>query len=138
MRYMGLDLGSKTLGVAFSDPSGIIASAYGTHVFSDGDYIEAAKHAAKLIDEHKVGKVILGHPKNMDGSTGFQARISENFKSTLENLTSVPVVLWDERLTTRIANQTMYQAKTKQKDKKHKVDQLAAAVLLQSYLDSGK
>ncbi len=138
MRYMGLDLGSKTLGISFSDPSGIIANAYGTFTFSDGAYQEAINHTLGLIISQKVGKVVLGHPKNMDGSSGFQAKISENFKLELENNTTVPIVLWDERLTTRIANQTMFQTKTKRKDKKHKVDQLAATVLLQSYLDSGK
>ncbi len=138
MRYMGLDLGSKTLGISLSDPSGIIANAYGTFTFSDGDYQDAIKQTLELINNQKVGKVVLGHPKNMDGSTGFQAKISENFKLELENKTTVPIVLWDERLTTRIANQTMFQAKTKRKNKKHIVDQLAATVLLQSYLDSGK
>lgn len=138
MRYMGLDLGSKTLGISLSDPSGIIANAFGTFTFADGDYLEAINHTLNLIKSHNVGKVVLGHPKNMDGSTGFQAKVSENFKLELEKATSVPIVLWDERLTTRIANQTMFQTKTKRKDKKQKVDQLAATVLLQSYLDSGK
>ncbi|MBN2696818.1 MAG: Holliday junction resolvase RuvX, partial [Bacilli bacterium] len=71
-------------------------------------------------------------------SLGFQAKIAENFKRELELKTKVQVVLWDERLTTKIANQAMFLTKTKQKDKKKKVDQIAAAIILQSYLDSRK
>jgi len=138
MRYMGLDLGAKTLGIALSDPSGIIANALMTVFFPEGDYEKAALEAIQIAEKHQVGKIILGHPKNMDGSSGFQAQISADFRNLLAQKTTVPVVLWDERLTTRIAHQTMASAKTRTKDKKQKVDQLAATILLQSYLDSGK
>ena len=138
MRYMGLDLGTKTLGVSLSDPSGIIANALTTVFFPEGDYEQAAREAIAIVDKQQVGKIVLGHPKNMDGSSGFQARLSADFRDLLSQKTAVPVVLWDERLTTRIAHQTMTSAKTRTKDKKQKVDQLAATILLQSYLDSGK
>ncbi len=136
MRSMGLDLGTKTLGVALSDPSGIIAQGLMTHFFPEGDYEHAAAFALELIGKHQVGAVILGHPRNMDGTSGFQAQISEAFQARLAQMTTVPVILWDERLTTRIAQFALRGAKPK--DKKQKVDQLAAAVLLQSYLDSKK
>ncbi|MBN2504246.1 MAG: Holliday junction resolvase RuvX [Bacilli bacterium] len=138
MRFMGLDLGSKTLGVALSDPSGIIASAIGTFSFAEGNYLDAINKTLDMIISHNVELVVLGHPRNMDGSLGFQAKIAENFKRELELKTKVQVVLWDERLTTKIANQAMFLTKTKQKDKKKKVDQIAAAIILQSYLDSRK
>ncbi len=136
MRYMGLDLGSKTLGIALSDPSGIIANAIGTISFAEGNYADAINKTLDLAISHHVDTIVLGHPKNMDGTQGFQARIAENFKSELERRTNVNVLLWDERLTTRIANQTMIAVGTKRKDKKLKVDQLAATIILQSYLDS--
>jgi putative Holliday junction resolvase len=135
MRYAGLDLGRKTLGIALSDPSGIIAQAYTTYVFSEGDYQEPAAKVVALIKEQNIGTIVLGLPKNMDGSVGFQARESENFADLLKAMTTVPIILWDERLTTRMAQHTMTSVKTKTKQKKHKVDQLAASILLQSYLD---
>ncbi len=138
MRYLGLDLGSKTLGIAMSDPSGIIANGIRTFNFAEGNYGEAIEYTLQLIISHQIGSVVLGHPKNMDGSIGFQARISESFRDQLAERTSVPVILWDERLTTKIANQTLYDACAGRREKKSKVDQLAATVLLQSYLDSRK
>lgn len=136
MRYMGLDLGSKTLGVSLSDPSGIIASSYETFRFQEGEYALAIQYVLQLIESMKVGTIVLGHPKNMDGSQGFQAKVSEDFQGALKVKTPVPVILWDERLTTKMARQVMVDTKTKRKDKNMKVDQLAATVLLQSYLDS--
>ncbi|HOP56765.1 MAG TPA: Holliday junction resolvase RuvX [Bacillota bacterium] len=138
MRYLGLDLGSKTLGIAMSDPSGIIANGITTFNFAEGNYGEAIEYTLQLIISHHIGTVVIGHPKNMDGTCGFQARISENFRDELARRTSVPAVLWDERLTTKIANQTLYDACAGRREKKSKVDQLAATVLLQSYLDSRK
>ncbi|MFA5466640.1 MAG: Holliday junction resolvase RuvX [Candidatus Izemoplasmatales bacterium] len=138
MRYLGLDLGSKTLGIAMSDPSAIIAQAYETFTFTEGNYQAAANRVRELIEEHMVKGIVLGLPRNMDGSLGFQGKISEEFQKLLKGMTDVPVTLWDERLTTRMAQQTMTKVKTKTKHKKQKVDQLAATILLQSFLDRQK
>lgn len=135
MRYLGLDLGTKSLGVAMSDPSGIIASAYQTFTFAQDDYDSAAKTVFLLVEEFKIAAIVLGLPRNMDGSLGFQAHRSEGFKARLMTELKIPVILWDERLTTRMAEQTMTKTKTKTKHKKQKVDQLAATILLQGYLD---
>lgn len=135
MRYLGLDLGTKTLGVAMSDPSGIIASAYQTFTFTAEDYETAAKAVLELVKEFKIDGIILGLPRNMDGTLGFQAHRSEGFREILISQLAIPVILWDERLTTRMAEQTMTKTKTKTKHKKQNVDRLAATILLQSYLD---
>jgi len=138
MRALGLDLGSKTLGIALSDPSMILASGIDTFRFDEGNYQIPLDYAVNFIDNNKVGIVVLGHPKNMDGSSGFQAKISEDFKAKLETLRPIKVVLWDERLTSKIANMTMISFDMSRKKRKEKVDKLAATVILQSYLDSRK
>lgn len=138
MRALGLDLGSKTLGIALSDPSMILASGIETFRFDEGNYQIPLDYIVKFIDNNKVEIVVLGHPKNMDGSSGFQAKISESFKEKLESMSSVKVVLWDERLTSKIANMTMVSFDLSRKKQKEKVDKLAATVILQSYLDSRK
>ena len=136
MRALGLDLGSKTLGIALSDPSMILASGIETFRFEEGNYGIALDYIAKYIDNNKVETVVLGLPKNMDGSTGFQANISIDFKNRLEVLTKAKIVLWDERLTSRFVNLAMIQSDMSRKKRKEKVDKLAATVILQSYLDS--
>lgn len=136
MRALGLDLGSKTCGIALSDPSMILASGIETFRFEEGNYQIALDYIKDFIDNNKVELVVLGLPKNMDGSSGFQAKISEDFKTNLEMMTSAKIVLWDERLTSRMVHQVMMSANMNSKKRKEKVDKLAATVILQSYLDS--
>ncbi|MBU0997179.1 MAG: Holliday junction resolvase RuvX [Firmicutes bacterium] len=136
MRALGLDLGSKTCGIALSDPSMILASGIETFRFEEGNYQIALDYIKDFIDNNKVELVVLGLPKNMDGSSGFQAKISEDFKTNLEKMTSAKIVLWDERLTSRMVHQVMMSANMNSKKRKEKVDKLAATVILQSYLDS--
>ncbi|MDD3957411.1 MAG: Holliday junction resolvase RuvX [Candidatus Izemoplasmatales bacterium] len=138
MRVLGLDLGSKTLGMALSDPSAILATGIGTLRFPEHDYDQALHELMQVIEREKVGKIILGHPKNMDNTSGFQAQVSEEFKQKIEGQCDIEVVLWDERLTTRMAHHALFQTHSKRNTKKQKVDQIAATVLLQSYLDSRK
>jgi putative Holliday junction resolvase len=114
----------------------ILASGIETFRFEEGNYQIALDYIAKYIDNNKVETVVLGLPKNMDGSTGFQANISIDFKTRLEVLTKAKIVLWDERLTSRIVNLAMIQSDMSRKKRKEKVDKLAATVILQSYLDS--
>lgn len=138
MRVIGLDLGTKSLGVATSDMNQIIASSYKTIFFREDNYAYAIKELKKIILEKNPEKLILGLPKNMDGSLGLQAQKTLEFKTLLEQETELEVILIDERLTSKMANSIMIQADLSRKKRKTKVDKLAATLILQSYLDSGK
>ena len=132
MRVIGLDLGTKTLGISSSDVSQIIAS------FNNEDYSYALAELMKICEELKPEKLVLGLPKNMDGSIGFQAQRSLDFKALIEKNMDIEVVLIDERLTSKMANSLMIQANMSRKKRKTKVDKIAATLILQSYLDSRK
>jgi putative Holliday junction resolvase len=136
MRILGLDLGSKTLGVACSDPSGILASGIETFLFPEENYEPPLDYVKQFVDNKKVDLVVLGHPKNMDGTIGLQGRKTERFRDELATRISVPIVLWDERLTTRIVTRTMIAGDLSRKARKDIVDKLAATVILQDYLDA--
>ena len=138
MQILGLDLGSKTLGIALSDPSGIIACGVETFLFPENNFVIPLDYIARFIDNNKVGLVVLGYPKNMDGSIGSQGKVSEAFRDGLKERANVPIVLWDERLTSRMVNQVMISANVSRNKRKEHVDRLAATVILQSYLDSRK
>lgn len=138
MRALGLDLGTKTVGIALSDPSKIIASGVETYRFEEGNIQSALDYVKGFIDNNSVDTVVLGHPRNMDGSSGFQAKQSEDFKAALSLMTSAKIVLWDERLTSRMAHMTMSQSGKKSNTHKQAVDKIAATIILQSYLDSGR
>lgn len=138
MKILGLDLGSKTLGIALSDPSGILATGIETYTFPENNFALPLDYVARFIDNNGVGLVVLGYPKNMDGSIGFQGKVSEDFRDRLREKVSVPIVLWDERLTSRMVNQVMISANLSRTKRKEHVDRLAATVILQSYLDSRK
>lgn len=138
MKVLGLDLGTKSLGVAVSDPHGLLARGVENYRFSDGDYEAAINKTLEWIKQERIETVVLGLPKNMNGSVGPQGEISLAFKAMLESTASVEVVLWDERLSSRIASQQMISNKLKTKRRKNTLDQQAAVVILQSYLDSKK
>lgn len=135
MRYLGLDLGTKTLGVAISDKLGIIASSYKTIEFKDENYNELIKPIKDIINEYKIDKIVLGLPKNMDASLGFAANRSINFKKLLEKEINIEVILEDERLSTKEANDVMIKTDISRKKRKKKIDSLAATIILQRYLD---
>lgn len=135
MRYMGLDLGTKTLGVSLSDITKTIANPYTTITFAEDDYDKAIESLEKIIDENKVEKIILGLPKNMNGTIGPRAEVTLEFKKKLEAKFNLPVITMDERLTTREANIYMLEADLSRKKRKQKKDFLAANIILQSYLD---
>ena len=132
MRYMGLDLGTKTLGISLSN--GIIASVYGT-LRHDEEYDRIANEVADLANEKKVDIIVLGFPKNMNNSIGERAEITLEFKKKLEELTNLPVELEDERLTSKVANDVLISADTSRKKRKERVDGMASVIILQSYLD---
>ena len=136
MKVLGLDLGSKTLGVACSDPTALLASGIETFTFPEENYELPLDYVKRFIDNNKVGLVVLGHPKNMNGTIGFQGQKVEAFRDRLKEMIAVPIVLWDERLSTKMANQAMLQGDLSRKHRKEIVDKLAATIILQSYLDA--
>ena len=138
MRVLGLDLGTKTLGIASSDLSQTIASAYKTINFNVNDYRYAIKELKLVVKELEPEKLVLGLPKNMDGSLGFQSQKTLDFKKLIENEIKLEVILIDERLTSKMAESIMISADLSRKKRKTKVDKLAATIILQSYLDSRK
>lgn len=135
MKYIGLDLGSRTLGVAISDALGMLARAYETFRFEDDRYDLAVKYTIDLCKKEGVSTVVLGYPKHMNGDAGVRAQISEDFKKSVEATTDIKVVLADERLTTVIVNRAMISGNVNRKDRKQKKDEMAAVVILQNYLD---
>ena len=135
MRYLGLDLGSKTLGIAISDTSLKIATVFTPLRFSSEDYDSLLVPLKKILFENQIEKIILGYPLNMDGTVGPRATITLEFKKKLEDEFKIEVILEDERLTSVISNQILLEADLSRKKRKKKVDGLAAQIILQSYLD---
>jgi putative Holliday junction resolvase len=135
---LGLDLGTKTFGIAKSDHSGIIASSYKLLKFENEDYNSLIEPLKDIINELKVDKIVLGLPKNMNNTMGYASERSINFKELIESNIDLEVILQDERLSSVEANNLMIQGDTKRKDRKEKVDALAATIILQRYLDQRK
>ncbi len=134
MRYIGLDLGSRTLGISLSDPSGIIASSF-TIIRHNEEYEKLVTEIKKIVDEKKVEKIVLGLPKNMNGTIGPKGELSYKFKEMLEKDINLEVVLEDERLTTKEATDLLIRNDTSRKKRKQVIDSMAATIILQSYLD---
>lgn len=134
MRYIGLDLGSRTLGVAISDATGLIASSY-TIIRHNEEYERLVEEVKKIIDEKKIDAIVLGLPKNMNNTLGVKAELSYKFKNMLENATHLNVFLEDERLTTKQATNILLMNDTSRKKRKKVIDSMAATIILQSYLD---
>ena len=135
MRVLGLDLGSRTCGVAVSDIMGMIARPVETIRFEEDDYELCLEKLQKHIKEFQIKKVILGLPKHMNGDIGIRGEISIQFKEMLESQ-GLEVILWDERLTTVAATRILISADVSRKKRKQVVDQMAAVGILQNYLDS--
>ena len=135
MRSIALDVGTKTVGVAISDLSGFLASPLITLRFESEDYDHALDQIEALLKEYPVNAIILGYPKHMNGSIGDGGRRSEFFKEEIEKFTSVPVILWDERLTTVSAHKSLMQSNMRNEKRKKVVDLVAAVTMLQEYLD---
>lgn len=135
MRYLGLDLGSKTLGTALSN--GLIASSYKT-IHHNEEYDELLKVVKEIVEEENIDAIVLGFPKNMNNTIGPKGELSLEFKTKLERIIDIPVYLQDERLTTKTANDTLIMGNVRRKDRKKVVDSVAATIILQSYLDRKK
>jgi len=135
MRYIGLDLGTKTCGVAISDKLGMIASFYKTLFFNEEEYESLILPIKDIIDEYKIDTIVLGFPKNMNNSIGFAGERSLSFKKLLEEELKKEVILEDERLSSVEANNIMIKSDVSRNKRKKKVDGLAATIILQRYLD---
>ena len=136
MRIMGLDFGSKTVGVAVSDA--LLVIAQGIEIIRREQENKLRRTLARieeLIKEYEVDKLVLGLPKNMDGSLGERAEKTMEFKAMLERRTGLEVILWDERLTTVAADKLMMESGVRREDRKKYVDSIAATFILQGYLD---
>ena len=138
MRVLGLDLGNRTLGMAVSDFLGILANPIGTFRFEDQDLDSALEETKRVIKENQVEKIVLGFPKNMNGTIGPQAEYCLKFKEMLEEATALEVIMVDERLTSKQADVIMLAADMSRKKRKKNVDKLAATIILQTYLDTKK
>ncbi len=136
MRKLGLDLGNRTLGIALSDELGFLASGLETFRFEEKDFKSALDYTLKVIVQYNVDSVVLGLPKNMDGSLGEQANLTKEFKLDLERESNIKVILWDERLTSKMASNMMKSQNLKRKKRKKDIDKMAAIIILQGYLDS--
>ena len=137
MRYLGLDLGSRTLGMAVSDALGMIASSYKI-VRHNEEYARLLDEVQATVEEKKIDAIVLGLPKNMNNTIGPKGELSFQFKEKLEDKLNIPVYLEDERLTTRQAENLLVNNDTSRKKRKKVIDSLAATIILQSYLDKNK
>ncbi len=136
MRIMGLDFGSKTVGVAISDE--LLITAQGMEIIrrkEENKLRQTLARIEELIVEYGVEEIVLGYPKNMNDTLGERVRLTEEFKEKLERRTGLPVALWDERLTTVAADRAMMEAGIRREHRKDYVDQIAATLILQGYLD---
>ncbi len=137
MRIMGLDYGSKTVGIAVSDT--LLITAQSVEIIrrdSENKLRKTLARIEELISEYQVTKLVLGLPKNMNNSEGIRVEKTNEFKAMLERRTGLEVVMWDERLTTVAADRAMIEAGIRREDRKNYVDKIAAAFILQGYLDS--
>ena len=135
-RSLGLDLGSVTCGIAISDPMGIVARAVETIRFEPNDYKDCLEKVLTVIHRENPDEIVLGLPKHMNGDVGERGEISIQFKEMLSEKIDKPVVLWDERLTTKAAERILIEADLSRKKRKKVIDQMAAVQILQSYLDA--
>lgn len=136
MRIMGLDFGSKTVGVAVSDP--LLITAQGLEIIRRKDENKLRQTLARieaLIVEYGVEEIVLGLPKNMNATEGVRVELTYEFKEKLERRTGLPVTMWDERLTTVAAQKAMMEAGIRREHRKDYVDMIAATLILQGYLD---
>ena len=136
MRIMGLDFGSKTVGVAVSDS--LLLTAQGVEIIrrkEENKLRQTLARIEELIVEYEVEEIVLGLPKNMNATEGERVNLTNEFKDKLERRTGLPVVMWDERLTTVAADKAMIEAGIRREHRKDYVDMIAATLILQGYLD---
>lgn len=139
MRIMGLDYGSKTVGVAMSDELLITAQVLETITRKDENKLrKTLARIEEIAKEYNVERIVLGYPKNMNNTLGERIEKTMEFKEAVERRTGLPIVLWDERLTTIAAEKSLIESNVRREHRKDYVDQVAAAFILQGYLDGMK
>ncbi|WP_046173907.1 Holliday junction resolvase RuvX [Domibacillus indicus] len=138
MRTMGLDAGTKTIGIAISDAFGWTAQGIETIKINEAAGEFGLDRIGELVREHEVSKFVVGFPKNMNNTVGPRGEAAEAFAALLEETFNLPVVLWDERLTTMAAERMLIDADVSRKKRKKVIDKMAAVMILQGYLDSQK
>ena len=137
MRIMGLDYGSKTIGVAISDPMGLTAQGIEIIRREDENKLrKSLRRIEELVSEYQVEEIVLGFPKNMNNTIGERAQKSLELKEMLERRCGLPVIMWDERLTTVEANRTLMESGVRRENRSKYVDMIAAVFILQGYLDA--
>lgn len=136
MRKMGLDVGTRTVGVAISDALGWTAQGIETIKIHEENGEFGMDRLGALIKEYEVSEVVIGYPKNMNNTIGPRAEASERFGELMKELFGLPVVYWDERLTTMAADRMLIDADVSRKKRKQVIDKMAAVMILQGYLDS--
>ena len=134
-KILGLDLGTRTIGIAISDSLEMIASALETHRFRENDFDSAFNRVVELVKEKKVYKIVLGYPKHMNGDIGDKALLCEDFRERLIKELNIEVVLMDERWTTKLAQNRLLEFDLSRNKRKQIIDKMAAVVILQNYLD---
>lgn len=135
MKTLGLDLGEKRIGVATSDESGQIALPLAT-LSGDQPACEIIADILNLADQHEAERIVIGMPTSLSGEAGPAAQKAAQFTRALSAQTSLEVITWDERLTTALAEKTMISANVKRRQRRQKIDKVAATLILQSYLDA--
>ncbi len=140
MRILGLDYGDKTIGVAVSDPFGW--TAQGVEIIkrtNENEYKKSLARLAELIAQYEVEKIVLGFPKNMDNTEGPRCEKTRAFKERLERrFQNIPVILWDERMSTIAAERSLLEADMSRAKRKNVIDKMAAVHILQGFLDGNK
>lgn len=137
MRIMGLDFGSRTVGVAVSDALKITAQPLETIVRKEENKLrQTLSRIEHLVKEYEIETIVLGYPKNMNNSEGERVEKTKAFQEVLERRCGLPVILWDERLTTIAANRVLMESGVRRENRKEVIDQIAASLILQGYLDS--
>ncbi|SNZ11179.1 putative holliday junction resolvase [Terribacillus aidingensis] len=136
LKTIGLDVGSKTIGVAVSDGLGWTAQGLTTIKWNEEDYETARLELEQIIKTHEIAKAVIGMPKNMNGTIGPRGEASLAFSQWIEEQFGIETVLWDERLTTMAAERVLLEADVSRKKRKKVIDKMAASMILQGYLDS--
>ncbi len=137
MRILGLDFGSKTVGVAVSDALGLTAQALETITRKEENKLrKTCQRIEALIKEYEIESIVLGYPKNMDDTIGERARKTEDFAQMLRRRTNLSVILWDERLTTMAADEILAESGVPGPERKKVIDKVAAGIILQDYLNA--
>ncbi len=134
MRYLGLDLGTKTIGLAISDKTALIATSYSV-LHHDNNPNSCLDDLINIINKEQIDALVLGLPKNMNNTLGNRAEETLKFKEFLESKLSIPIYLEDERLTTKSAEYYLIEGNTSRKKRKKVIDKVAATIILQSFLD---